>query len=107
MTKIHDYNYTVSISDDHSRVVLESNPSNSDYINANYISVSKYLARHSQLKSSMVQGVENLGNFIATQGPIENTVGDFWWMVWEKHIPMIIMLTNLEEKGKVGFVSCK
>ncbi len=95
---------TVSISDDHSRVVLERNPSDSDYINANYIDVSKYLNnyRHSQFKSSMVQGEENLGNFIATQGPMANTVGDFWWMVWEKHIPMIIMLTNLEEKGKVG-----
>lgn len=47
------------------------------------------------------QGYEDLGDFIATQGPLTNTIGDFWWMIWEKRIPVLVMLTNLQEKGRV------
>ena len=33
--------------------------------------------------------------------PLPNTVDDFWCMVWEQESTMIVMLTNLVEKGKV------
>ena len=39
--------------------------------------------------------------YIATQGPIAETVGDFWRLVWEENVRTIIMLTNVQEKGKV------
>ncbi|KAF4528174.1 hypothetical protein B566_EDAN016946, partial [Ephemera danica] len=35
--------------------------------------------------------------FIATQGPREETIGDFWRLVWQKNISCIIMLCNLTE----------
>ena len=38
--------------------------------------------------------------FIATQGPKENTIEDFWTMVWESKSKVIVMLCNLMEKNK-------
>ena len=35
-------------------------------------------------------------------GPKENTVNDFWRLVWQQDITQVVMLTNLVERGKVG-----
>lgn len=48
-----------------------------------------------------MQGYAKKGAYIATQGPLPNTTEDFWRMVWEKEAHVIVMLTQLEEKGKV------
>ncbi|XP_053556940.1 receptor-type tyrosine-protein phosphatase alpha [Bombina bombina] len=69
---------------DNSRVVLPASPSGSDYINASYINGYKYPKY-----------------FIATQGPLPDTLDDFWRMVWEENSPVIVMLTSLEEQNKV------
>ncbi|XP_048239096.1 uncharacterized protein LOC124117040 isoform X3 [Haliotis rufescens] len=71
---------------DHSRVVLQKIPGdkNSDYINANYINTYK------RKKA-----------FIATQGPMPKTVGDFWRMVWQEETNIVVMLTRLREGIKV------
>ncbi len=39
--------------------------------------------------------------YIATQGPMSNTVHDFWRMVWQEKAPIIVMITKLREKNKV------
>lgn len=39
--------------------------------------------------------------YIATQGPLPDTIDDFWDMIWHTNCKTIIMLTSLEEKGKV------
>lgn len=57
--------------------------SGSDYINANF-----------------VLGYKERKKFICAQGPMENTVCDYWRMIWEQHLELILMLTNLEEYSK-------
>ncbi|XP_071962138.1 tyrosine-protein phosphatase non-receptor type 21-like isoform X2 [Antedon mediterranea] len=39
-------------------------------------------------------------HYIASQAPMENTVKDWWRMVWEQEVLVIVMLTALEEDGK-------
>ncbi|XP_023572090.1 receptor-type tyrosine-protein phosphatase R isoform X2 [Octodon degus] len=56
----------------------------STYINANYI--------------RGYGGKEKA--FIATQGPMINTVNDFWQMVWQEDSPVIVMITKLKEKNE-------
>ena len=40
--------------------------------------------------------------YIATQGPMPNTVADFWEMVWQEEVCLIVMLTQLREGKEVG-----
>ncbi|KAG1688653.1 Tyrosine-protein phosphatase 69D [Nymphon striatum] len=56
----------------------------SDYINANY-----------------VQGYRGRKRFICAQGPLDKTVDDFWRMIWQHKVYIIIMLTGFEEHGKM------
>ncbi|KAG8517462.1 LOW QUALITY PROTEIN: Receptor-type tyrosine-protein phosphatase epsilon, partial [Galemys pyrenaicus] len=75
--------YPNILPNDHSRVILsqvDSTPC-SDYINASYI-----------------DGYREKNKFIATQGPKQETVNDFWRMVWEQRSATIVMLTNLKER---------
>lgn len=39
--------------------------------------------------------------YIATQGPMVNTVNDFWQMAWQEEAPVIVMITKLKEKNEV------
>ncbi|XP_071232921.1 receptor-type tyrosine-protein phosphatase S-like isoform X4 [Salvelinus alpinus] len=82
--------YANVIAYDHTRVVLApiegSSPGilGSDYINANYI-----------------DGYRKQNAYIATQGPLAETFGDFWRMVWEQRAASVVMMTRLEEKSRV------
>ncbi|KAJ8382046.1 hypothetical protein SKAU_G00028240 [Synaphobranchus kaupii] len=70
---------------DHSRVKVSLKTSNqdTDYINANFI-----------------KGIDGPEAYIATQGPLPNTVIDFWRMNWEYNIAVIVMACREFEMGR-------
>uniref|UniRef100_A0A7N8Y790 protein-tyrosine-phosphatase n=1 Tax=Mastacembelus armatus TaxID=205130 RepID=A0A7N8Y790_9TELE len=78
--------YANVIAYDHTRVILSPIEGilGSDYINANYI-----------------DGYRKQNAYIATQGPLAETFGDFWRMVWEQRAASVVMMTRLEEKSRV------
>ncbi|KAL5022634.1 hypothetical protein ScPMuIL_001789 [Solemya velum] len=65
---------------DHSRVILKKN--DNDYINASLVTVPEACRR-----------------YILTQGPLEQTISQFWQMVWEQKSKAILMLNRTIEKG--------
>ncbi|XP_025755894.1 receptor-type tyrosine-protein phosphatase S isoform X13 [Oreochromis niloticus] len=78
--------YANVIAYDHTRVILSPIEGilGSDYINANYI-----------------DGYRKQNAYIATQGPLPETFGDFWRMVWEQRAASVVMMTRLEEKSRI------
>ncbi|KAJ1994693.1 Tyrosine-protein phosphatase non-receptor type 2, partial [Coemansia thaxteri] len=66
--------YTNVVPFNHNRVRLSGK---ADYINATHVTVS-----------------QTGGRYIATQGPLGHTRGDFWRMVWEQQAGAVVMLAN-------------
>ncbi|XP_053463692.1 receptor-type tyrosine-protein phosphatase H isoform X3 [Nycticebus coucang] len=53
------------------------------------------------INASFMPGLWSPQEFIATQGPLPHTVGDFWRLVWEQQSHTLVMLTNCMESGQV------
>jgi protein tyrosine phosphatase len=73
-----DYHNRVLLND--SEIILQN------YINASYI-------------NGPLDEDKNM--FIATQGPLHNTIEQFWTLLFNKNIKLVIMLSKLSENGRV------
>ncbi|XP_027765225.1 receptor-type tyrosine-protein phosphatase alpha [Empidonax traillii] len=74
-----------SVSDEFNRVIIpvKRGEENTDYVNASFI-----------------DGYRQKDSYIASQGPLQHTIEDFWRMIWEWKSCSIVMLTELEERGQ-------
>ena len=70
---------------EHNRVKLVAGPSGNDYVNASYV------------RSGSDDASE--WRYIAAQGPLRETIGDFWTMVVQQEVRAIVMLTDFVEDG--------
>lgn len=75
-----------------SRVKLNNEGNEHDYINASYINLSDI---------KVVPKNNNVYNYIATQGPLTQTMGDFWLLTYNLKSKLIISLTEEIENGVV------
>ena len=48
-----------------------------------------------------MQGYKAKNCYIAAQAPKENTLNDFWKMICEQQVSVIVMLANTQEKEQV------
>ncbi|KAJ3257610.1 hypothetical protein HK103_004382 [Boothiomyces macroporosus] len=74
--------YSDALPYDHTRVVLQTE--GADYINASFLT-----------------SLDGSKKYIAAQGPVPQSFGDFWQMVWEQNTAVIVMLTKEEEQGRI------
>uniref|UniRef100_A0A3Q2DCH9 Tyrosine-protein phosphatase non-receptor type 9 n=2 Tax=Cyprinodon variegatus TaxID=28743 RepID=A0A3Q2DCH9_CYPVA len=53
------------------------------------------------INASFMDGYKRSNAYIATQGPLPKTFADFWRMVWEQMVLIIVMTTRVVERGRV------
>ena len=89
----------------------------SEYINASFIDVRSLIYVYHTLTHTplvpriqsqygcmnltgpLLQGYKKRNAYIATQGPLVNTLGDFWRLMWEFKSKVMVMLCSLSEDG--------
>eukprot|EP01126_Amoeba_proteus_P062293 TRINITY_DN8447_c0_g1_i2.p1 TRINITY_DN8447_c0_g1~~TRINITY_DN8447_c0_g1_i2.p1 ORF type:complete len:185 (-),score=21.70 TRINITY_DN8447_c0_g1_i2:340-894(-) len=71
----------------------------SDYINANIIR-DRLSGGDASGKKKSGRSKFNKQHYIACQAPLQRTSADFWRMIWQYNVPVIVMITNLFEKNR-------
>ncbi|XP_040593993.1 tyrosine-protein phosphatase non-receptor type 3 isoform X3 [Mesocricetus auratus] len=69
---------------DTTRVLLQGNE---DYINASYVDME-------------IPAANLVNKYIAAQGPLPHTCAQFWQVVWDQKLSLVVMLTTLTERGR-------
>ncbi|XP_056271125.1 receptor-type tyrosine-protein phosphatase C isoform X2 [Pseudoliparis swirei] len=53
------------------------------------------------INASSIDGYKESKKYIAAQGPKDETVSDFWRMIWEQQSSIIVMVTRCEEGNRI------
>lgn len=53
------------------------------------------------MNANYIDGYRKQNAYIATQGSLPETFGDFWRMIWEQRSATVVMMTKLEERSRV------
>ncbi|KAG9469210.1 hypothetical protein GDO78_021037 [Eleutherodactylus coqui] len=57
-------------------------------------------AGYDYINASFIQGADKQPRYIATQGPLSHTVVDFWRMIWQYNVKVLVMACREVEQGK-------
>lgn len=58
----------------------------------------------SYINAVKVDGFQNPKRYIVTQQPMPNTIGDFWRLIHENNVNVIISLNDINLKKKVSYM---
>jgi len=115
INQIHEEYLEICKDEDRSKIEVDQNPMNMDKNRYPDVLVIKETA----VKLGPINGVEGSeyinANFvidksnpdikkqkyICCQAPLSSTFNDFWRMIWEYKVPVIVMITNLVEKNRI------
>jgi protein tyrosine phosphatase len=80
---------------------LSANARLNRYIDILPFDYNRVKLNNSFINASFMESILGLKQYIVAQGPLPDTVEDFWNMIWEQKCGLIVMLTPLVEKGRV------
>ena len=64
-----------------------------------------WIVGNEPLSRIVPQGFYKKAYYIAAQGPLQSSIGDFWQMIWDNEIQVIVMLSQLTEDDEV--INCR
>lgn len=73
----------------------------------NYIDEKNAVKLPEFINASFISGIfypSHIRKYIATQGPIANTIQDFWKMVWVLNVRSIFMLCSIKDCQNVKYI---
>jgi receptor-type tyrosine-protein phosphatase R len=87
------------------KLPMRNNDLTSTYINANYIydaNLNNEMIQEESFNPTSTSTIttKSLPAYIASQGPMSNTIADFWLMIWTECVPCVVMITKLIESNK-------
>jgi protein tyrosine phosphatase len=94
------YSYNIGRNDAYAKKIRNASCIPPDGIHVFLSPVPGQGADSTYINAAVIDGYQQSDMYIATQGPLQGTVADFWRLVWEKKILFVVMLTKLEENGE-------